>query len=63
MLKQSKTRADQKYFGIMKHKEALETEIMALRKSEKTSSGIISSLKEADAKSRELTTNTERQNT
>lgn len=62
LLKQGKVRADQKYFGIMKHKEQLESEILVLRRSEKTSSGIISSLKDADAKTKELAVNLERQN-
>jgi E3 ubiquitin-protein ligase BRE1 len=62
LLKQGKVRADQKYFGIMKHKEQLESEIIVLRRSEKTSSGIISSLKDADAKTKELAVNLERQN-
>jgi E3 ubiquitin-protein ligase BRE1 len=60
-LKTAKGRADQKYFGMMKYKEQLEAEVATLRKAEKTSSGIITSLKNSDAMSRELVVNLERQ--
>lgn len=60
-LKVAKGKADQKYFGMMKYKEQLEAEVATLRKAEKTSSGIITSLKDADARTKELVVNLERQ--
>jgi E3 ubiquitin-protein ligase BRE1 len=60
-LKLAKAKADQKYFGMMKYKEQLEAEVATLRKAEKTSSGIITSLKDADARTKEMVVNLERQ--
>jgi E3 ubiquitin-protein ligase BRE1 len=56
-----KAKADQKYFGAMKAKEAQEGELRSLRKQNKASSGIIASLKETEAKIRELCTNLDKQ--
>ncbi|KIW09416.1 uncharacterized protein PV09_00306 [Verruconis gallopava] len=60
-LKMAKVKADQKYFGMMKYKEQLEAEVNTLRKADKTSSGIIASLKNSDSNSKELVVNLERQ--
>jgi E3 ubiquitin-protein ligase BRE1 len=60
-LKAEKVKADQKYFGAMKAKEAQEGELRSLRKQNKASSGIIASLKETEAKIRELCTNLDKQ--
>jgi E3 ubiquitin-protein ligase BRE1 len=60
-LKAGKAGADRKYYAMMKYKEQLEAEVATLRKAEKTSSGIITSLKDADAKTKELVVNLERQ--
>jgi E3 ubiquitin-protein ligase BRE1 len=60
-LNAEKAKADQKYFGAMKTKEAQEAELRSLRKQNKASSGIITSLKETEAKIRELCTNLEKQ--
>ncbi|RDI86437.1 hypothetical protein Vi05172_g3630 [Venturia inaequalis] len=56
-----KAKANQKFFGAMKAKEAIESEVKSLRKQNKTSSDIISALKENEAKYRDLTTNYEKQ--
>jgi chromosome segregation ATPase len=60
-LKTAKGRADQKYFGMMKYKEQLEAEVATLRKADRTSSGIIASLKNAEAQKNELAISFERQ--
>lgn len=60
-LKIAKGRADQKYFGMMKYKEQLEAEVATLRRADRTSSGIIASLKNAEAQKNELAINFERQ--
>ncbi|KAF2418668.1 BRE1-domain-containing protein [Tothia fuscella] len=60
-LNAEKAKADQKYFGAMKAKEAHENELRLQRKQNKASSGIITALKETEAKIRDLCTNLEKQ--
>jgi E3 ubiquitin-protein ligase BRE1 len=60
-LNAEKAKADQKYFGAMKAKEAQEGELRSLRKQNKASSGIIASLKETESKIHELCTNLDKQ--
>lgn len=56
-----KAKADQKYFGAMKAKEAKDGEIRILRAQNAKSSEIVMQLKEAEASSRTLTINLEKQ--
>lgn len=56
-----KAKADQKYFGAMKAKEAKDGEIRILRAQNAKSSEIVMQLKEAEANSRTLTINLEKQ--
>lgn len=60
-LSQEKAKADQKYFGAMKAKEAREAEIRVLRAQNKKSSEIVSQLKDAESTSRTLIVNLEKQ--
>lgn len=56
-----KAKADQKYFGAMKAKEAREVENRALRTQNVKSSEIITQLKEAESSTRALAVNLEKQ--
>ncbi|KAL8827710.1 MAG: hypothetical protein Q9191_003019 [Dirinaria sp. TL-2023a] len=56
-----KSKADQKYFAAMKAKEAREQEVRTLRAHNSKTSEIVSQLKEAEAASRTLMTNLEKQ--
>lgn len=56
-----KAKADQKYFAAMKSKEARESEVRTLRAQNSKSSDIVSQLKEAEALSRSLVANLEKQ--
>lgn len=56
-----KTKADQKYFAMMKNKETQTAEIARLKSQNARSTEIVSQLKEADGRSRELASNLERQ--
>lgn len=60
-LQAEKSKADQKYFGAMKAKEAREQEVRTLRAQNSKSSDIISQLKEADAASKAYSSNLEKQ--
>lgn len=61
LLNAEKAKANQKYFAAMKAKEANENEVRALRKQNKVSSGIISSLKDNEAKYHDMCTNLDKQ--
>jgi E3 ubiquitin-protein ligase BRE1 len=61
LLNAEKAKANQKYFAAMKAKEANENEVRSLRKQNKVSSGIISSLKDEGAKYHDICTNLEKQ--
>ena len=56
-----KAKADQKYFGAMKAKEAREVEIRAIRSQNSKTSDIVSQLKEAEGTCRALIANLEKQ--
>ena len=56
-----KSRADQKYFAAMKAKDAREQEIRTLRAQNSKSSDIVSQLKDAEASTRALVVNLEKQ--
>ncbi|OJJ04682.1 hypothetical protein ASPVEDRAFT_86065 [Aspergillus versicolor CBS 583.65] len=56
-----KSKADQKYFGAMKGKEAREMEVRTLRMQNAKSSDIVSQLKESEATTRSLLANMEKQ--
>lgn len=56
-----KSKADQKYFGAMREKEARDQEFRASRAQNAKSSEIVSQLKEAEAASRALLVNLEKQ--
>ncbi|KAL4950039.1 BRE1 E3 ubiquitin ligase-domain-containing protein [Aspergillus filifer] len=56
-----KSKADQKYFGAMKSKEAREMEVRTLRMQNAKSSDIVSQLKESEAATRSLLANMEKQ--
>lgn len=56
-----KSKADQKYFAAMKSKEARESEVRTLRIQNSKSSDIVSQLKDAEAATRSLLANTEKQ--
>lgn len=56
-----KSKADQKYFAAMKSKEARESEVRTLRMQNSKSSDIVSQLKDAEAATRSLLTNMEKQ--
>lgn len=56
-----KSKADQKYFAAMKSKEARESEVRTLRMQNSKSSDIVSQLKDAEAATRSLLTNLEKQ--
>ena len=56
-----KTKAEQKYFAIMKNKETQAIELQRLKTQSARSTEIVSQLKEADGRSRELASNLERQ--
>ena len=56
-----KGRADQKYFAAMKAKDAREQEVRTLRAQNSKSSDIVSQLKDAEAATRSLTMNLEKQ--
>lgn len=56
-----KAKADQKYFGAMKAKEARELEIRTLRAQNSKSAEIVTQLKEVDASSRQLVVALEKQ--
>ncbi|KAL4780562.1 BRE1 E3 ubiquitin ligase-domain-containing protein [Aspergillus varians] len=56
-----KSKADQKYFGAMKSKEARDMEVRTLRMQNAKSSDIVSQLKESEATTRSLLANMERQ--
>ncbi|KAL9036330.1 MAG: hypothetical protein Q9214_006186 [Letrouitia sp. 1 TL-2023] len=60
-LQAEKSKADQKYFGAMKAKEAREQEVRTLRAQNSKSSDIISQLKEADSASKAYSSNLEKQ--
>ncbi|OQO03656.1 hypothetical protein B0A48_10321 [Cryoendolithus antarcticus] len=60
-LNAEKVKAEQKYFGAMKAKEAREQELRILKSQNTRSGEIISSLKDTDGKSRELVAGLERQ--
>jgi E3 ubiquitin-protein ligase BRE1 len=61
LLNAEKAKANQKYFAAMKAKEANENEVRSLRKQNKVSSGIISSLKDNEAKYHDMCTNLDKQ--
>lgn len=61
LLNAEKAKANQKFFAAMKAKEANENEVRSLRKQNKVSSGIISSLKENEAKYHDMCTNLDKQ--
>ncbi|MCJ1420797.1 E3 ubiquitin-protein ligase bre1 [Xylographa parallela] len=56
-----KSRADQKYFAAMKAKDAREQEVRTLRAQNSKSSDIVSQLKDAEAATRALVVNLEKQ--
>ncbi|KAL2815942.1 BRE1 E3 ubiquitin ligase-domain-containing protein [Aspergillus granulosus] len=56
-----KAKADQKYFGAMKSKEARDMEVRTLRMQNAKSSDIVSQLKESEAATRSLLANMEKQ--
>jgi E3 ubiquitin-protein ligase BRE1 len=56
-----KSKADQKYFAAMKSKEARESEVRTLRIQNSKSSDIVSQLKDAEAATRSLLANMEKQ--
>lgn len=56
-----KSKADQKYFAAMKSKEAREQEVRTLRMQNAKSSDIVSQLKDAEAATRSLLANLEKQ--
>ncbi|KAL4801358.1 BRE1 E3 ubiquitin ligase-domain-containing protein [Aspergillus unguis] len=56
-----KSKADQKYFGAMKSKEARDMEVRTLRMQNSKSSDIVSQLKESEALTRSLLANMEKQ--
>ncbi|CEL01658.1 Putative E3 ubiquitin-protein ligase bre1 [Aspergillus calidoustus] len=56
-----KSKADQKYFGAMKSKEARDMEVRTLRMQNAKSSDIVSQLKESEAATRSLLANMEKQ--
>ncbi|KAL4918044.1 BRE1 E3 ubiquitin ligase-domain-containing protein [Aspergillus aurantiobrunneus] len=56
-----KSKADQKYFGAMKSKEARDMEVRTLRMQNAKSSDIVSQLKESEATTRSLLANMEKQ--
>ncbi|OJJ52654.1 hypothetical protein ASPSYDRAFT_62705 [Aspergillus sydowii CBS 593.65] len=60
-LSAEKSKADQKYFGAMKGKEAREMEVRTLRMQNAKSSDIVSQLKESEAATRSLLANMEKQ--
>ena len=60
-LSAEKIKADQKYFGAMKAKEARDSEVRTLRAQSNKSSDIVSQLKEAEASTRALVINLEKQ--
>ena len=60
-LSAEKAKADQKYFAAMKSKETRDLEVRTLRMQTTKSSEVISQLKEAEAVSRSLLTNLEKQ--
>jgi len=60
-LSAEKAKADQKYFAAMKSKETRDMEVRTLRMQTTKSSEVISQLKEAEAASRSLLTNQEKQ--
>ncbi|QIW98775.1 hypothetical protein AMS68_004293 [Peltaster fructicola] len=59
-LSAEKAKADQKYFAAMKAKDAKDAEVKIFKHKDQRSAEIVSQLKEADAKSRELTISLER---
>ena len=60
-LSAEKTKAEQKYFAIMKNKEMQNVELQRLKTQNSRSTEIVTQLKEADGRSRELASNLERQ--
>ncbi|MCJ1321038.1 E3 ubiquitin-protein ligase bre1 [Xylographa vitiligo] len=60
-LSAEKSRADQKYFAAMKAKDAREQEVRTLRAQNSKSSDIVSQLKDAEAATRALVVNLEKQ--
>jgi E3 ubiquitin-protein ligase BRE1 len=56
-----KSKADQKYFAAMKSKESREAELRSLRIQNMKSSDIVSQLKDAEAATRNLVSNVEKQ--
>ncbi|KAL2007265.1 hypothetical protein VTN00DRAFT_8703 [Thermoascus crustaceus] len=56
-----KSKADQKYFAAMKSKEARDSEVRTLRAQNSKSSDIVSQLKDAEATTRSLLANMEKQ--
>ncbi|KAJ5933512.1 E3 ubiquitin-protein ligase bre1 [Penicillium verhagenii] len=56
-----KSKADQKYFAAMKSKEARETEVRTLRVQNSKTSDIVAQLKDAEATTRSLLSNMEKQ--
>jgi len=60
-LSAEKAKADQKYFAAMKSKETRDMEVRTLRMQTAKSSELVSQLKEAEAASRSLLTNLEKQ--
>lgn len=60
-LNAEKTKAEQKYFAAMKSKDAKESELRVLRSQNSRSSEIVSQLKDADSKTKELVVSLERQ--
>lgn len=60
-LSAEKAKADQKYFAAMKSKETRDMEVRTLRMQTTKSSELVSQLKEAEAASRSLLTNLEKQ--
>jgi E3 ubiquitin-protein ligase BRE1 len=60
-LNAEKSKAEQKYFAAMKAKDSKETELRVLKSQNARSSEIVSQLKDADSKTRELVISLERQ--
>ena len=60
-LNAEKSKAEQKYFAAMKAKDAKEAELRVLKSQNARSSEIVSQLKDADSKTRELVISLERQ--
>ncbi|KAF2766703.1 BRE1-domain-containing protein [Teratosphaeria nubilosa] len=60
-LNAEKAKADQKYFAAMKLKDSKEAELRAAKSANARSTEIITQLKDTEAKTRELITNSERQ--